>query len=169
MKNIELSPSELNENVFKMIGDDWMLLTAVKKDGTLNTMTASWGCLGVLWNKNVAICFVRPQRYTLEFIDDTDIITFSFLKDGYRDALKLCGTKSGRDTDKMKAAGLNVTVDNGAAIFDESRLTLITKKLYVGEIEEDGFAESILREKNYQQGDYHKVFVCEIQKILKSE
>ncbi len=164
----EISPDTLSGNVFSEIGDEWMLITAVKEDGSVNTMTASWGCMGVLWNKNVAVCFIRPQRYTLEFANEAEKITFSFLKSGYRDALTLCGRKSGRDCDKISQAGLNVRCENGVAFFDEARLTLVCRKLYVGKIEENCFVDMALREKNYPLQDYHRIFVCEIEKVLEA-
>ena len=81
----EILPNEL-ENSIKLIGGDWMLITAA--DGEkVNTMTASWGCLGVLWNKNVCVAYVRPQRYTYEFIEKASTMSFSFFEEKYRDAL----------------------------------------------------------------------------------
>jgi flavin reductase (DIM6/NTAB) family NADH-FMN oxidoreductase RutF len=65
-----------------------------------------WGGFGVLWRKNVAWCVIRPQRYTYEFVERADSFTLSFFQERYRSALELCGSKSGRDTDKFKAGGL---------------------------------------------------------------
>ena len=101
----EIKPEELNFNPFTRIGSDWMLLTAGTKD-KFNTMTASWGGAGVFWGKPAVTCYIRPQRYTKEFIDKEELFSVSFFKDGHRDALKLCGSVSGRDHDKIKEAGL---------------------------------------------------------------
>ena len=79
----EISYKDLNENTFDMIGKDWLLLTA-EKDGKVNTMTASWGGVGILWNKKVAYIFVRPQRYTKEFIDSNEKLSISVLPNEYR-------------------------------------------------------------------------------------
>lgn len=168
MSYIEIEPNKLNDNLFRAVGDEWMLLSAVNDEGKVNTMTASWGCFGVLWNKPVAVCFIRPQRYTLGFVEQASKMTFTVLKDGYRDALRICGTKSGRDCDKITEAGLHVKIENGLAFFDEARLTVIGRKMYVGKIEKDGFCDELIRSKNYPSEDYHKVFICEIEKILKS-
>ena len=91
----EIKPEELNFNPFTRIGSDWMLLTAGTED-KFNTMTASWGGAGVFWGKPAVTCYIRPQRYTKEFIDKEELFSVSFLKDGHRDALKLCGSVSGR-------------------------------------------------------------------------
>ena len=63
-----IKPTEITDNVFKLLDKDWMLVTA----GTLedyNTMTASWGHMGIMWNLPIAIAWIRPQRYTYEFVN----------------------------------------------------------------------------------------------------
>ena len=71
-----ITAEELNDNVFKMIGKDWLLVTA-EKDGKANTMTASWGGVGVLWGSDVVYIFVRQSRYTKEFIDKTLFVYYT--------------------------------------------------------------------------------------------
>ena len=88
---------EVKENLVKLIADDWALVSAGDKD-KWNTMTISWGGVGELWGKDVVFAFIRPQRYTKEFMDKSDYFTVSFFEDKFKDALKICGTKSGRDT-----------------------------------------------------------------------
>jgi flavin reductase (DIM6/NTAB) family NADH-FMN oxidoreductase RutF len=103
---VKISPKELG-NAMKMIGTEWMLITVKDEaQGRANAMTASWGCMGVLWNKSVCVCFIRPQRHTYGLVEAEDRISISFLPEKYRDALRICGTKSGRDTDKLAEAGL---------------------------------------------------------------
>ena len=101
----EISVSELNKNAFKLIGKDWMLITSGTEE-KLNTMTASWGGLGVIWNTNVSFIFVRPQRYTFEFLEENDYYTLSFFGDEYKKVLSYCGKNSGRNVDKISATGL---------------------------------------------------------------
>ena len=93
------------EDALNLIGKQWMLVTAGTSE-KFNTMTASWGGLGWLWNKPVAFVFIRPERYTHGFIEASDCMTLSFYGEEYREALKICGTKSGRDIDKVAATGL---------------------------------------------------------------
>ena len=101
----ELDPRTLTENVFTLFDDRWTLITAGTRE-KCNTMTASWGGLGVLWNKPVATIYVRPQRYTYGFLEENDWFTLSFLPEDRRDALAYCGSNSGRDGDKFAACGL---------------------------------------------------------------
>lgn len=75
----EIKPEELNFNPFTRIGSDWMLLTAGTED-KFNTMTASWGGAGVFWGKPAVTCYIRPQRYTKEFVDKEELFSVSFLK-----------------------------------------------------------------------------------------
>lgn len=163
----KIPPEALKDNAFHLIGKDWFLITAADpSSGKINTMTASWGCLGILWNKPVAVCFIRPQRHTLGFVNASKRLSLSILPESYRDALRFCGTKSGRDFDKFKETGLTPYFDeNGTPYIGESRLVLLTRKLYVGELLESGFLDAALLE-NYKEKDYHSVFVCEIESVL---
>lgn len=107
----------LDENMMTAISREWMLVTAGTPD-SCNTMTASWGGTGFLWGKPVAFVFVRPERYTHEFIEKNDRLTLSFLGDAHRDVHKICGSKSGRDMDKIAAAGLSpVVLPDGGITF----------------------------------------------------
>ncbi|MBQ0111401.1 MAG: flavin reductase family protein, partial [Oscillospiraceae bacterium] len=105
----QIAPNEINDNIFDLIGKEWMLITAGDKNG-FNTMTASWGFAGVLWNKPYAACFIRPQRYTREFIDAGEYYTLSFYGEN-NPIHKICGSKSGRDTDKVKECSLTPVYD----------------------------------------------------------
>ena len=165
-----VAPANLPDNFFSRIGEDWMLITAANSHGEVNTMTASWGCAGILWNKPVAICFIRPQRYTYGIVEDTDTLTLSFFPKGeYRDALRYCGTKSGRDGDKFAATGLTVeSASNGAPYVAEANLVLVCRKLYADDLKEGCFIDPELL-KNYAAKDYHRFYICEIAEVLVKE
>ena len=162
-----VAPATLPDNFFTRIGEDWMLITAENTKGEVNTMTASWGCAGILWNKPVAICFIRPQRHTFGIMEDTDTLTLSFFPAGeQREALRYCGTKSGRDGDKFAATGLTVarTVE-GTPYVKEANLVLVCRKLYADDLKEGSF---LLPEplRNYPAKDYHRFYICEITDVL---
>lgn len=174
-KNI--TPMELAENPFKLIGKDWMLVSSANSDGEAggkdyNTMTASWGGVGILWGKPVAFVFIRPQRHTFGFTEANERMTLSFFDEEYRPALAFCGKESGRNYDKAKECGLTPVFDTnekGRAVwFREAKLVIKTKKLYVDWLKEDSFtdADSLA---HYKAGDFHKVYVCEIEEVLVKE
>lgn len=157
----EIRPEELSGNPFQLIGKDWMLITCGNQEN-FNTMTASWGGLGVLWNKNVCFTMIRPQRYTYEFMEKNNLFTLSFYEEQYRDALKICGSKSGRDIDKPKVTGLTpYELSNGSMAFSEARIILCCRKLYYQDMEPNNFLVPEINQ-NYTQKDYHRVYIGEI-------
>lgn len=153
-------PTALALNPFEAIGKDWFLITAGDAS-SYNTMTASWGGFGVIWNKNTATVYLRPQRYTKEFIDRSDTFSLTFFEEEHRPTLALCGKKSGRDCDKAAEAGLTPCFDYPAPTFAEGKLVLICKKLYHQELTPDGFAVEELS-SNYPNEDYHTLYIGEI-------
>ncbi|MBQ8057036.1 MAG: flavin reductase [Ruminococcus sp.] len=161
----EISPNNLPKSAFEMIGKDWMLLTAGNEQ-KYNTMTASWGGLGVLWNKNVVFAFVRPQRFTFDFMNESEYFSCSFFKEEYRNALSFCGKYSGRDVDKAKECNLTPDFTENAPYFAEADTVIICKKLYVQQMDESCIIDKSIK-ANYNGDDYHHVFVGEIVKVLK--
>ncbi len=162
-----INPYELNENLFSLLDREWMLITARDPEtGRINTMTASWGGFGILWNKPVAFVFIRPQRYTHEFTEMAEGMTLSFFSEEYRDALKLCGRISGRDCDKIAGAGLTPTLIGERAAFAEAKMVMSCRKLYADDLREGAFVDAALL-SNYSAGDYHTMYICEIEDIIK--
>lgn len=169
--------AHLDENVFNLIGKDWMLISAAARRDpadpasfTVNTMTASWGTMGILWNKPVCICFIRPQRYTYAIANNADHISFSVLPGEYRKALNYCGSHTGADGDKFAASGLTCayaeTTDGGRVPFAaESRVALICRKLYEDDLKECCFLDKDAL-SHYAAKDYHRFYVCEIEDVL---
>ncbi len=162
---VEITPDKLPKSAFELIGKDWMLLTA-GDENKYNTMTASWGGLGVLWNKNVVFAFVRPQRFTFEFMKDSEYFSCSFFKEEYRNALAYCGKYSGRDVDKAKECNLTPAFLENAPYFEEADTVIVCKKLYVQQLNESSVIDESIK-ANYSGDDYHHVFVGEIVKVLK--
>ncbi|MBO5421386.1 MAG: flavin reductase [Clostridia bacterium] len=155
---------EVKENLVKLISEDWALVSAGDNE-KWNTMTISWGAVGELWGKDVVFAFIRPQRYTKEFMDNSDYFTVSFFDEKYRDALKICGTKSGRDCDKINMTGLTAEYDGEAVYPSEARLVVKCRKIAVQKMDNSGFIDETI-ESNYKSGDYHFVYIGEIEKVL---
>ena len=151
-------------NPWKMIGDDWMLVTA-EKDGKINTMTASWGGVGIMWGKTVATAYLRPQRYTKEFVDGSDTFTLSFFGGREKQAMGYLGKVSGREEpDKIGKTDLHVTEVEGAPTFREAELVLLCRKLYAQEMKPECFLAGEEIEKWYPEKDYHTMYIAEIVK-----
>ena len=160
----EISAKEIKDNIIKAISDEWMLISAGDKNG-YNMMTASWGFMGEMWGSDSVIAMIRPQRYTMEFIDKSDYFTLSFYGDN-RDIHKICGSKSGRDVDKTALTGLTPIISDNTVYFDEARLVLICKKQYVGKLSEKSFTDTAPIDKWYPEKDYHNMIVGKIHKVL---
>ncbi len=163
---IEIEPVDFRDNVFKLIGADWMLITAGNME-SFNTMTASWGGLGHLWQKNVCFVFVRPQRHTYRFMEKSDLFSLTFFDETYRHILKLCGSKSGRTVDKIAATGLEPkqTV-NGSIYYGQARIALECRKIYGHDINPANFIDRAIDNDIYPQKDYHRMYIGQIVKVL---
>ena len=151
----------LQGNAVSMFDDKWCLITAGTKD-SYNTMTASWGAMGELWNKDVCFIFIRPQRYTLEFTEREEYFTLSFFGEEYKKALTFCGRNSGRDCDKAKETGLTPMEIDGSMSFEESETVIVCKKLFYQDIDPDGFVDKAIDGVCYPEKDYHRMYVGEV-------
>lgn len=157
----KISPEDIQGNAIKMIGKGWMLITAGNSE-KFNMMTASWGGFGVLYNKPVAICFINPARYTYGIMENNDTYTLTFYSEDYRKALEYCGSKSGRDEDKVKGSGLTpVGTENGAMAFKEAKIIIECRKLVSQSISLDAINNTQEREKRAMQ-PMHKMYIGEI-------
>lgn len=160
-----IDPQNLSDNFIRTIGDEWMLITAGTSE-SFNTMTASWGTIGVLWNLPVAICFIRPTRHTFKFSEDAEYFTLCFFDPEHKDILKYCGTKSGKDVDKIKTTGLSPLLsENNAVGFAQSRLCIECKKIYFDDLKPSNFLIPDADEKFYPKKDYHRMYIGEITKV----
>jgi len=164
----EIKPEELSKSAFQLIGSDWMLITA-ENETKANTMTASWGGLGVMWNKNVAYMVLRPQRYTKEFVDSSDTYSLCFFEGNYKKQLSYLGSVSGRDEDKISKSGLTLSHYDKTPYFKEADIVVLCKKLFAQKLMPESFIEKDLIEKNYPDKDFHTLYISEIEKILIKE
>lgn len=159
----EINIRDIRKSAVGLISDGWGLVTAGNEE-KFNTMTVSWGGLGEIWGKDAVFIFIRPQRYTYEFLEREDFFTLSFYGEEFRDALKICGSKSGRDIDKPSATGLTPVFTDSSVTFEQAEYTLVCRKMASQFIDPKGFDDTDI-EKNYPSGDYHKVYIGEIVKV----
>jgi flavin reductase (DIM6/NTAB) family NADH-FMN oxidoreductase RutF len=157
----KINPEELTRNTFTLIDEDWFLLTAGNIN-SFNMMTASWGGFGILWNKPVVFCFVRPQRYTYKYMEASSLFTMSFFDEKHREILNYCGKFSGRQTDKVIATGLKTFNSPGGSVFyEQAKLMLECTKLYYSDINPEQFLLEGIN-SNYPKKDYHRMYIGEI-------
>lgn len=160
----EIVPEQIKDNPFRLIGGEWMLITAGDLK-SFNCMTASWGAMGHLWDKNVFFCFVRPTRYTFEFMENRETYTLSFFPEEYRRVLEYCGSHSGRHVNKARMTGLTpVAGTQDDVYFAEARLVIECRKLYFADINPSAFMAQTLVDI-YPEKDYHRMYVGEIVKV----
>jgi flavin reductase (DIM6/NTAB) family NADH-FMN oxidoreductase RutF len=187
MKQKEVIPSgaewkehdvkEFSGTPFQRIGEEWMLITAgsaAAGKSNWNTMTASWGGMGVLWNHDVAFMFIRPSRHTFQFAASAPFFTLSFFDRSYKKALDICGAMSGRDIDKAAATGLTPILfeaygAGGAISFKEAAEIMVCRTLYTHDFDPAQFLDPPLIEKTYNGNDYHRMFIGEIVTVLRKE
>ena len=160
----EVKAEELQMNPFTKIGKEWMLITAGNEE-KCNTMTASWGGVGVMWGKNAVTTYIRPQRYTKEFIDSNDQMTLSFFNGEHMIDLTILGRESGRDGDKIAKTDLTPTFIENLPTFEEADIVVVGKKLYEDTIKPECFLDETLVDKNYPNKDFHTMYICEVEKI----
>jgi flavin reductase (DIM6/NTAB) family NADH-FMN oxidoreductase RutF len=157
----KIAPDKIPGNIVKMLSEDWMLITAGDKD-KFNMMTASWGGLGFLYEKPVAFCFINPTRYTYQLMENKDTYTLTFYTEAYRDALKYCGSKSGKDTDKVKGSGLTpITTPSGSKAFSQAWLIIECRKMVAQSLQAESISDKSLKE-NWTGKQMHKMYIGEI-------
>ena len=163
----EIDIRDIKKSPVEMINDEWALLTAGTVDD-YNTMTVSWGALGELWSKDCAFAFVRPQRYTYEFMEKNDYYTLTFFDGGYKKEMGFCGSHSGRDVDKAAQTGLQAVRVGEGVSFAQAKTVLVCKKIAVQDIKPEGFLDESIHGE-YPSNDYHRVYIGEIVKVLKAD
>jgi flavin reductase (DIM6/NTAB) family NADH-FMN oxidoreductase RutF len=181
MKQQEVTPADgrwIEKNIREFpgapaarIGDDWALLSAGSGGTGWNTMTVAWGGLGELWSRDVAFVFVRPYRYTLEFINAASVFTLSFFDQSRRKALAFCGANSGRDVDKAAKTGLSPIIFNGGKAaggigFAEASEIIVCRKLYTHDLDPAAFLDPFIERECYPDKDYHRMFIGETLSLM---
>ena len=160
---------EYNEKaykVFEMFSKQKALATAGNIDD-YNCCTIGWGSLGNIWDRgtNIVTIYINPDRYTWKYCMEKDYFTVSFFPEEYMPDLRILGTKSGRDGDKVALTKLHpVALENGVD-YEEATLTFVCRKLYQGEFEREGLADKI-NNGIYKDWHPHYMFVGEIIDVI---
>ena len=159
----------LEVNPFTKLSNEWAALVT-EADGKVNAMTVSWGGIGVLWGKNTCTIYVRDSRYTKELLDKSDTFSLCFFGEGKKHStLQYLGKASGRNEDKIAAAGLEVNHAKDIAFLDTSNFVFLCKKLSATKINEEDFIDPDLKENFYsgkEEGNFHTMYIGEIVEVL---
>lgn len=162
-----VNPRTIKDNLIKCFAEEWALITAGTNEG-YNMMTASWGFTGEMWGDDSVAIAVRPQRYTMKFIEENDYFTVSFYGN-CKDIHKVCGSKSGRDVNKTEEAGLTPAIGEKYVYFKEARMVLVVKKQFVQRISPESFTEKEIIDRWYPEKDFHNLIIGKIEKVLIAE
>lgn len=162
LKNFKVAP-------FHMLDQEWALLTAGRKD-KFNTMTISWGGFGTLWNKPVVTVYVKPIRYTYQFMEENEYFTISFYEEDYKKDLGILGSKSGRELDKLSLTRLTPEFLENTVSFQEAKLTIVCKKIYfqdldIQNIDSNSISQSEI-ERFYQKEPIHRMYIGEVVDVI---
>lgn len=161
----KISPLEI-KNAIELFDKDWMAL-AVGKEGDMNAMTISWGEIGEVWEKPVLTVFVSSSRYTHEFMERSDYFTVTAFPESRRSSIQYIGTRSGRDGDKLKAAGLTPEfTELGNPIFKEANLAIECRIIYKAPLEKEDIAEDVAGIYDNGMG-VHSMYIGEIINVWK--
>ena len=158
-------PAELSGNAIQRISKQWALASAQKPDGAVNTMTISWGGLGTLWERPVATVYVKKNRYTFAFMEESDYFTVSFYPEEQRRALSLLGSTSGRDGDKVAAAGLTPELLPRGITFRQAETTLVCRKIYCQDLDLEQIPQEV-RDAFYKDEPVHRMYIGEVVEII---
>ena len=155
---------EFKMDAFSQFDKKWALLCAGSMEH-YNAMTISWGGVGTLWSKPVATVYVKPIRYTYQFMEESEYFTISFYPEEYRGALSLMGSRSGRDCDKAAKAGLTPKEVSGTVTFEEAEITLLCKKIYFQDLSTENMPQDVIR-NYYETEEPHRMYIGEVVGIL---
>ena len=157
--------NDLSLKVFEAFHSDWALCTAGTPDD-FNTMTIGWGGLGTLWSRDVATVYVKPCRYTHDFMEKNDFFTVSFFPEEYKKDLALLGRKSGRDGDKVAETKLTPVSVGDSVGFKEASLTLLCKKIYRQDLDLSAMPAEVIADY-YTEEAPHTLYIGEVLSVLR--
>ena len=165
---LEIPFEEWQPSLHRLFAKNRLLLTACN-ERKRNTMTIGWGCFGVMWGEAVAMFAVRPSRYTHELLRRGTAVSLSELPPSYARSIAFCGAHSGREGDKLPAAGLTYAeLPDGGIGIGEAGLVITGEVCYSHPMLPGELYDRALHEKWYRDGDFHTLYYATISKIYKS-
>ena len=156
---------EFTAKSFEIFNKEWAIVCAGDPEH-YNAMTISWGGLGTLWGRPVATVYVKPVRYTYQFMNDSEYFTVSFYDEQYREAMQVYGSASGRDTDKEAVTGfVPVYLEHGVT-FEQARVTLVCRKIYYNDLVMENIPAEIAQ-RTYHDEPPHRMYIGEVIDVVR--
>lgn len=160
---------EFNLEPFYILDQEWALLTVGNKE-KWNAMTISWGGFGTIWNKPIVTVYVKPIRYTYEFMENNEYFTVSFYEEKYRKDLKIMGSKSGKEIDKSSCTKITPKFLENGITFKESKLTIVCKKIYFQDLDIKNIDKKNIGQgeidRFYKKEPMHRMYIGEVIDII---
>ena len=164
MNRKAIEVGDLSVRAHHLWADQWLVLASGDFAAqNFNAMAVGWGSLGTMWGKPFAQVVVRPNRHTRQFMERYDTFTLCAFPERHRNAVRLLGTKSGRDGNKIAESGLTPMAASSVAapVFEEAELVIECRKMYWQDMDASHFLDPGIQ-RNYPQKDYHRIYFGEI-------
>ena len=144
----ELIPTGVFEDMKLLDSFTTPKMPAIVSAGTKeshNSCVIGWGLLGVAWSKPLFIVYVKPDRYTYQFMEKSDYFTVNFIKKSLYKKFRIYGNKSGRDINKEEESGAQIQfLDNGGITFKEAEEVYICKMMTKIQLEDKNLSPEII-------------------------
>ncbi len=163
----EISIDECDANFIQRLSTDYSLVSATS-DNKTNMLTVAWAQMGYLWNRPVATVYIRPSRYTKEFIDASGRFTVSFIA-GHPDAMMYLGRHSGRDGDKLAQTELTLLDYEGDPVYAQADLVLVCRLIYTQQLDLGQLLDDSVENAHYSNGNVSIAYIGQIEKVLVPE
>lgn len=151
-------------DMYDLFNKKWALVSAGKPDD-FNVMTVSWGSLGTLWSRAIVTVYIKPCRYTHQFMENNEYFTVSFYDEKYRRDMALLGRLSGRDGDKVAQTKLQPIACGDSVSFSQARVTILCRKIYQHDFQREGIPEEVI-ERYYQTEEPHTMYIGEVVEVF---
>jgi flavin reductase (DIM6/NTAB) family NADH-FMN oxidoreductase RutF len=149
------------DKLFEMLSHGGALLASTREDGSSNVMTIGWATAGIIWGLPVMVVLVRPSRYTYQFIEKSGVFTVNVPTAEMRAYVNMCGTKSGRDVDKLADVPASMGQKVNCVTLDECPLVYECRVVHTNDIVPENLVPEITG-RAYRQGDFHRLYYGQI-------
>jgi flavin reductase (DIM6/NTAB) family NADH-FMN oxidoreductase RutF len=124
-------------------------------------MVIGWASIGVIWGLPVMVVLVRPSRYTYGFIEETGLFTVNVPTPEMRELVQVCGTRSGRDVDKLAQVETSMGQKVACVTLDASSVIYECQVVHRNDVVPSALLPEIAS-RAYPQGDYHRLYYGQI-------